>query len=256
MNYGFVAIIFAVVAYLAYKASESAVSSAIAYILISTILRFDRTIPLRHIYADAEVEDGRYHHHVIPIRLSVEDDTAVEVRVTFHVVTCGTSDAEAIIFFHDIFESWKIWQPVMKRVCNTHYAVAIDLESHGQSSSLLSSQSFSQIKDRSHRQRLRARLYMQLIDELGLKECNLIVAGELAATITLPLLVNHSDVHRILRYGKLQSTGNMILRSYVRPLTCYLAQLVWMTLNETCCVSMQEIQGMKLIRNGWKSFAD
>jgi pimeloyl-ACP methyl ester carboxylesterase len=145
------------------------------------------------------MEDGKFLHRFVPL---TETANGMSVNITYHTVECGAADAEPIIFLHGLAENWMVWKEIMDPFCATHRPIAIDIEGMGQSfwPSIL-----NDLKGNSRD--YFANLELALFLKLGAERFNLVVSDYGFWTSLSLLLSKTADgKHRVLRYGKFQST--------------------------------------------------
>lgn len=179
-----------------FRLIENPSTATLLYAAVSAVANFDGDI-VRTINHEGEVESGVFTHRFVKVDKSF---SGTPVNVTYHYVECGDADAEPILFFHGLGETWKVWKEVMKPFCKTHRAIAFDSEGMGQSS-------WPSLENEIPHTNLRtfyADVQMQAIDKLGIKRYN-IVNFDYSFWSLLTLLKDYGD-DRIIRYGKFQST--------------------------------------------------
>lgn len=182
-------------ALVAYRALQSPMGCTLLYIGVSYFLKYDSDIK-QIINTNGEMEDGLFMHRFIPL---AETSSGAPVEVTYHVVECGDRDAEPVVFFHGMGESWAVWKEHMREFCGTHYVVSVDSEGMGQSSWPHILRDLPTVNSRA----FMADMTMALLQKLSIKRFNLVVT-DYSFWSTLSLLSLDGDL--VLRYGKFQST--------------------------------------------------
>lgn len=183
------------VALVAYRFLQSSMGCTLVYIGLSYFMNYDADI-VQTVNRDGEMEDGLLMHRFIPL---TETSSGAPVEVTYHIVECGDRDAEPVVFFHGLGESWAVWKEHMRPLCGSHYVVSVDSEGMGQSSWPHVLRDLPTVNSRA----FMADMTKALLDKLGIDKFNLVVT-DYSFWSTLPLLSSYGDI--VLRYGKFQST--------------------------------------------------
>lgn len=109
---------------IAYRLFSHPSIATLLYIVTSWHLGFDSDVQ-QIINTDGEVEDDKFVHHFMPITTTY---SGLPVTASYHYVECGSPDAEPILFFHGLAETWRVWKDQMGPLCETHRPIAIDSE--------------------------------------------------------------------------------------------------------------------------------
>lgn len=165
--------------------------SLLIYSIVSRWLAYDHNIiPITNHHG--EIEDKVFKHSFINVTKS---SSGIAIgNSSFHVVECGSSKSEPILFYHGFAENWRVWKSVMQPFCRNYRAIAIDLQGHGQTSLDLEN---LQVKDF---RGFMSDIHLQLLTQLQVNKFNLVTIGYGFWT-TLGML----NSNRVLRYLKLQS---------------------------------------------------
>jgi len=170
--------------------------STLLYSIVSFTLNFDKDIiPISNYHG--EIENGLYKHSFIPLSKTIIGDP---VDVVYHVVECGDINSEPIVFFHGLAETWRVWADIMKPFCNSHRAIAIDIEGQGQSHW---PNVKSDLANSSDARGFMGQMQLELLNKLNVSKFNLVVT-DYGFWTSLRMLTSAKE--RILRYGKFQST--------------------------------------------------
>ena len=193
-----VSIVTALVAILMYRLVMNPMSATLLYMLGTRLLRLD----VGHsvvVNFDGEVEDGVLTHRFVPITETSEGE---KVHVTYHLVECGAADAEPLVFYHGLAETWRLWKAEMLPFCDTHRVIAVDSEGMGQSY-----WPWPQVDIPKGRSRtFMAHMNLALLNKLGVDRFNMVVT-DYSFWSTLAIVSEHGGKGgRLLRYGKFQST--------------------------------------------------
>jgi pimeloyl-ACP methyl ester carboxylesterase len=84
--------------------------------------------------------------------------------VRWHVVECGPTDADTVIFLHGVPDSWWQWHHVMEALAESRHCIAVDLKGYGQSDK----------RTGDYRQAGVATQLIALFDELGVDQFSLV----------------------------------------------------------------------------------
>lgn len=180
-----------------YRLIDFPTTAALLYSLVSGILHLDSDI-VQTINFQGEVE-GPFTHRFMNVGRTYLSNSPV--NVTYHYVECGNQDAEPILFFHGLGETWKVWKDVMAPFCDKYRPIAFDSEGMGQSTW----PTFEQDIPHEDLRAFYGDIQMQAIRQLGIRRYN-IVNFDYSFWSTLPLLHQYGD-HAVIRYAKFQSTA-------------------------------------------------
>lgn len=125
----FIAVVVLVVGWMLFKLATVPSLATFSYIIVSYFANFDGGTSMR-LNHEGEVEDGLFTHHFIHLNQTYN---GLPVNATYHVVECGESDAEPIVFGHGLCENWRVWKRIMTEFCGSHRVIAYDSEGMGQS---------------------------------------------------------------------------------------------------------------------------
>jgi hypothetical protein len=193
---GFVGlVVFGVFIAILLKLLNTGLVSTLIYIALSYYGNFDAEFPLLTNY-DGEIEDTLYTHRFIHLNQTY---SGRPVNVTYHIVECGSPDAEPIVFGHGLCENWRVWKHIMKEFCGTHRAIAYDSEGMGQS------EWPDVLRDlpKGQSRYFMADMQKEMLRKINVHRFNLVVT-DYSFWSTLSIINEFGD-DPVLRYGKLQS---------------------------------------------------
>ena len=194
-----IALLVGISALLVYRLLSVQLVATLFYNVVSYNLNFDSNIT-RTINFHGEVEDGIFSHKFIQLTITSSGE---KVNMTYHVVECGSPNAEPIVFIHGLAETWKVWKEIMLPFCKSYRPIAFDIEGQGQSL-------WPNILDdlpKSNARGFMGDMQLTLINTLGVDRFNLVVTDYgFWTSLGLLTTVNKKKNQRVLRYGKFQST--------------------------------------------------
>ncbi|MEM8605764.1 MAG: alpha/beta fold hydrolase [Myxococcota bacterium] len=176
------------------------------------------TNDIRYPGAQPPAYSSNVHGELEALNESGADATHWFVRaanVTFHVVTAGNPEHEALLFVHGFPESWHAWHHQMADLSLDYYVIAIDMKGYGQSDKGL---------ELDYRARTMACEVAELMNVLGVERFN-VVSHDRGAVLTDHLAAVPGMEERILRYVRMQQSGSEPHGKPLPPYKLFASQL-------------------------------